>query len=116
MKHISLQWLRSFGAGLNSGWYNTAKPHSLGGFDLTFTLNTVIIPNSAETFNIGDAGGTIFKSTENEASTIFGSTSNTAMYYDHHQFQVQIVSLLICQVGLKLQLTITYDTSRIRFN
>ena len=27
----------SFGAGLNSGWYNTAKPHSLGGFDLTFT-------------------------------------------------------------------------------
>ena len=72
----------SFGAGLNSGWYNTAKPHSLGGFDLTFTLNTVIIPNSAKTFNIGDAGGTTFKSTENEASTIFGSTSNTAMYYE----------------------------------
>ena len=72
----------SFGAGLNNGWYNTAKPHSLGGFDLTFTLNTVIIPNSAKTFNIGDAGGTTFKSTENEASTIFGSTSNTAMYYE----------------------------------
>ena len=28
----------SFGSGLNSGWYNTAKPHSLGGFDLTFTI------------------------------------------------------------------------------
>ena len=39
----------SFGAGLNNGWYNTGKPHSLGGFDLTFTLNTVIIPNSAKT-------------------------------------------------------------------
>ena len=47
----------SFGAGLNSGWYNTAKPHSLGGFDLTFTLNTVIIPNSAKTFNIEDVEG-----------------------------------------------------------
>ena len=40
----------SFGAGLNRGWDNTAKPHSLGGFDLTFTLNTVIIPSSAKTF------------------------------------------------------------------
>ena len=26
---------KSFGAGLNNGWYNTAKPHSLGGFDIT---------------------------------------------------------------------------------
>jgi len=72
----------SFGAGLNNGWYNTAKPHSLGGFDLTFTLNTVIIPNAAETFKIGGAFGNVFKSEENEASTIFGSTSTTSMYYD----------------------------------
>jgi len=71
----------SFGAGLNSGWYNTAKPHSLGGFDLTFTLNTVIIPNSAETFKIGDAFGNVFKSDENEASTIFGSDNETNMTY-----------------------------------
>jgi hypothetical protein len=71
----------SFGAGLNNGWYNTGKPHSLGGFDLTFTLNTVIIPNSAETFNIKEAGGTIFRSNENEASTIFGSSNSTTMYY-----------------------------------
>ena len=32
----------SYGTGLNSGWYNTAKPHKLFGFDLTFNLNTVI--------------------------------------------------------------------------
>ena len=71
----------SFGAGLNSGWYNTAKPHSLGGFDLTFTLNTVIIPNSGKTFNIEDAGGTTFTSTANNASTIFGSSNVTSMEY-----------------------------------
>jgi len=71
----------SFGAGLNNGWYNTAKPHSLGGFDLTLTLNTVIIPNSAETFNIEDAGGDIFRSTEPEASTVFGSKEGTEMTY-----------------------------------
>jgi len=72
---------RSFGAGLNSGWYNTAKPHSLGGFDLTLTLNTVIIPSSAKTFNIADAGGTTFTSTANNASTIFGSSNETDMKY-----------------------------------
>jgi len=71
----------SFGASLNNGWYNTAKPHSLGGFDLTFTLNTVIIPNSAKIFNIEDAGGDVFTSTETEASTIFGGTDATVMTY-----------------------------------
>lgn len=75
----------SFGSSLNNGWYNTAKPHSLGGFDLTFTLNTVIIPNSAKTFNIEDAGGDVFtsNSTKTDASTIFGSSDGTAMTYNH---------------------------------
>jgi hypothetical protein len=72
----------SFGAGLNNGWYNTAKPHSLGGFDLTFTLNTVLIPSSAKTFNIKDAGGDVFTSNETEASTIFGSNETTLILYN----------------------------------
>jgi hypothetical protein len=72
----------SFGAGLNNGWYNTAKPHSLGGFDLTFTVNTVIFPSSAKTFNIKDAGGTVFTSSyKTEASSIFGSPDGTPMTY-----------------------------------
>ena len=78
----------SFGAGLNNGWYNTAKPHSLGGFDLTFTVNTVIIPSSAKTFNIKDAGGNIFTSTETEASTIFGSADETEIDYYHDGIKV----------------------------
>ena len=73
----------SFGSGLNSGWYNTAKPHSLGGFDLTFTLNTVIIPGSAKTFNIKNAGGDVFTSDDSEASTILGSSDATTMTYQN---------------------------------
>ena len=72
----------SFGAGLNNGWYNTAKPHSLGGFDLTFTLNTVIIPSSAETFKIENKFGEVFTSTKDKASTIFGSSDETDMMYN----------------------------------
>ena len=71
----------SFGSGLNSGWYNTAKPHSLGGFDLTFTTNIVIIPSSAKTFNIEKAGGETFTSTKDDASTIFGEDNKTEMTY-----------------------------------
>lgn len=71
----------SFGAGLNNSWYNTAKPHSLGGFDLTFTVNTVIIPNSAKTFNIKDAGGATFTSDKTDAATIFGSSNGAQMGY-----------------------------------
>ena len=73
----------SFGTGLNNGWYNTAKPHSLGGFDITFTLNTVIIPSSAENFNIGNKFDNVFESYENEAATIFGSEGSTEMIYNN---------------------------------
>ena len=72
---------RSFGSSLNNGWYNTAKPHSFGGFDLTVTFNTVIIPDEAKTFNIEDAGGTTFVSNYDEASTVFGSSEETPMQY-----------------------------------
>ncbi|HRU41928.1 MAG TPA: hypothetical protein P5021_08105 [Candidatus Diapherotrites archaeon] len=49
-------WANAFGAGLNGGWYNTAKPHKLGGFDITASLNFGVVPESAGTFNVSDLG------------------------------------------------------------
>jgi len=43
---------KGFGSSLNSGWYNSAKPHKLGGFDITFTIATAIPPSSAKTFDV----------------------------------------------------------------
>ncbi len=43
---------KGFGTSLNSGWYNTAKPHKLFGFDLTFTVSTTILPSNTKTFNV----------------------------------------------------------------
>lgn len=40
------------GANLNSGWYNTAKPHKLGGFDITITLNAAWAPSADRIFNL----------------------------------------------------------------
>ena len=41
----------SIGQGLNNGWFNTAKPHKLGGFDLTFNFNIVSLPNTSLVFD-----------------------------------------------------------------
>ena len=42
----------SLGSALNNGWYNTAKPHKLGGFDITITANIVMVPEKAKYFTI----------------------------------------------------------------
>jgi hypothetical protein len=47
--------VNAFGAGLGSGWYNTAEPHKLGGFDITFSVNTGIIPKKYETYEIDNS-------------------------------------------------------------
>lgn len=44
--------VNAFGAALGGGWYNTAQPHQLGGFDITLTMNAAIIPEKYETFII----------------------------------------------------------------
>jgi hypothetical protein len=49
-------WANAFGAGLNGGWYNTAKPHKLLGFDITAGVNVGLVPSSAETFDISSIG------------------------------------------------------------
>jgi len=49
-------YANSFGANLNAGWYNTAKPHKLGGFDVTVTVNTAWAPDVARTFDMATLG------------------------------------------------------------
>jgi hypothetical protein len=47
-------WAKAFGAGFSGGWYNTAKPHKLGGFDITVTVSTGMVPESETSFDIND--------------------------------------------------------------
>ena len=63
----------SLGAGLNNGWYNTAKPHKLGGFDVTITANFVLINDDVKSFKIEDiVRGGMFNG-EGSSSTILGN-------------------------------------------
>lgn len=65
----------AFGAGLNNGWYNTARPHKLLRFDVTGGASLIFIPSEDQTFSIGQlnhiqpASGTAV-----DAPTIFGSS------------------------------------------
>jgi hypothetical protein len=49
-------WANAFGAGLSGGWYNTAKPHKFGGFDITLNTSVGIVPTSAQTFDASKIG------------------------------------------------------------
>jgi len=42
------------GAGLSTGWYNTAKPHKLGGFDVTVSFNVAIIPSADQSYDANE--------------------------------------------------------------
>lgn len=65
-------YTNALGADLSSGWYNTAKPHKLGGFDLTFTLNTAIVPTVDRSFNPNDLGLNGITSNSNSSPTAMG--------------------------------------------
>lgn len=68
-------WINAFGASLTGGWYNTAKPHQLGGFDITATFNTAIVPKSDQTFDMTelDLEGFVLDDPSNSfSSTIAG--------------------------------------------
>lgn len=47
-------WINAFGGSLTGGWYNTAKPHELGGFDVTLSFNTAFVPSQYKTYNVND--------------------------------------------------------------
>ncbi len=48
--------LKSFGAGLNGGWFNTAKPHGIGGFDFTVASNITFAPTADQSFDVAGLG------------------------------------------------------------
>jgi len=76
LKEYVAPWANSLGASLNGGWYNTAKPHKLGGFDLTITVNTTVVPDAAKYFDVGaldfTGGLQLTDPADNMASTIAG--------------------------------------------
>ncbi len=95
-------------SGLNNGWYNTAKPHKLGGFDVTFTANFVLINDDVKTFNINDVvEGDLF-SGENAPTILGASDANadielgTIEYKMPNGFNIPFIPVPVLQAGVGL--------------
>lgn len=71
--------MKSFGAGLNGGWFQTAKVHGIGGFDVTFALNATFAPSGDKSFDVNSLNLQKARLAAGESSTsptFFGSDKN----------------------------------------
>jgi hypothetical protein len=82
--------LKAAGAGLNQGWYNTAKAHKIAGFDITMSVAMVSIPGSDKSYSvdnnqlenislISDGSNPVAANGVSQVPTLFGS-SNAPIY------------------------------------
>ena len=70
-------YANAFGSSLNGGWYNTGKPHKFGGFDITLSVSTTLIPENAKTFDLSELGLKTLTVPENSmAPTIAGANED----------------------------------------
>jgi hypothetical protein len=81
------EYLRPFanalGANINGGWYNTAKVHKLGGFDITFTASVAFAPDAHKTYDLNQLTLQALYD-ENIANTIVGGkNSGPELRYYH---------------------------------
>lgn len=74
----------SIGTGLNSGWYNTAKPHKLAGFDVSLTINMITLSDEQKSFNPNDIAN--FSSSDNSTPTILGEGMGAEIDYTGSNF------------------------------
>lgn len=65
-------FLRTYAAGINQGWYNTAKPHKIAGIDFTISGALVTIPSDDRTFTVDNSRlNTVYlKNTNNGGGSI----------------------------------------------
>jgi hypothetical protein len=79
--------LTAFGLGLNGGWFNTAKVHGIGGFDITICGNVPFAPSAQQSYNVNDLGLTnvslVDPNSDGVAPTIFGAAKSGPDVYLH---------------------------------
>ena len=79
----------SIGAGLNKGWYNTAKPHKLVGFDVSLSLNLITISDEVSAFDVNSIDN--FSSTSSSTPSILGSGEGATINYQNENVSGQFV-------------------------
>jgi hypothetical protein len=90
-------YINGFGASLTGGWYNTAKPHKLGGFDITLSINAAIVPVDHRSFVVDELSLNNLQRagvTEESSPTIAGNRdSGPDMVYSYANYSAPAFSL-----------------------
>ncbi len=80
-------YLKPLGNGLgaitNNGWYNTARPHKLLGFDATVSLSFLNLSNEQKSFDPNSISN--FSSSSNSTPTILGEGNGAVVEYQGNQ-------------------------------
>ena len=79
----------SIGAGLNKGWYNTAKSHKLAGFDVSLSLNFITISDEIASFDVNSIEN--FSSASSSTPSILGSGEGAIINYQNGNVNGQFV-------------------------
>ena len=79
----------SIGSGLNKGWYNTAKPHKLAGFDVNLSLNLITITDELASFDVNSIEN--FSSTSSSTPSILGTGKGATINYQNENVNGQFV-------------------------
>ena len=113
----------SIATGLNNGWYQTAKPHKLGRFDIMLTPTLVFIPDADLTYTINNSDLSqleLVNGTSAQAPTALGDATPPKLQYKgtNNSFDLpqginlsaMVVPLAKVSVGLikKTELSIRY--------
>lgn len=82
--------LKAWGNGINQGWYNTAKPHKILGFDLTVVGSMISVPSVEQTFAVDNSKLTNISlvnsagvATNGNVPTFAGSDGTAAPQYQY---------------------------------
>ena len=98
-------YANGIGAGLSTGWYNTAKPHKLGGFDVTVSFNLAMIPSADQNYDaneleLGDADNGITVSIDGDKSPTAAGKKNPGQEVTYYQDVPVIGGVPIAQFNL----------------
>jgi hypothetical protein len=101
-KSFLQEYLNPLGNGLgaitNNGWYNTARPHKLLGFDATVSLSFLNISNEKKSFNPNSISN--FSSPSTSTPTILGKGNGATVEYQGEEFKLPNQSPLFSILAL----------------
>ena len=86
------------GAITNNGWYNTARPHKLLGFDATVSLSFLNISNEKKSFNPNSISN--YSSSSTSTPTILGKGNGATVEYQGEEFKLPNQSPLFSILAL----------------